>query len=160
MSNILFNGSLILTSISSNTILNSTSGILALILSIIFLNEEPAIVKFISVFFAVGGVSCIALSEGKSDEDNLIGDLLAFGGAVTFAALSVYIKGNAENIDLIITIGSVGVFNSVLMLPIIYLINITGLESFELPDKNTLILILINGIVGTLICDALWGKSI
>jgi len=55
--NYCFNLSLGLTSVASNTILSTTSGIFTLVLSVFILRESPEILKFFAVILAFGGVA-------------------------------------------------------------------------------------------------------
>jgi solute carrier family 35 protein F5 len=90
--NYFFNLSLGLTSVASNTILSTTSGIFTLVLSILILRESPEIMKFLAVILALGGVVCIALADENEGEEGVLGDIFAIVGAVFYALYSVVLK--------------------------------------------------------------------
>ena len=53
--------------------------------------------------------------------------------------------------------GFVGLFDAILILPIVVIWHMTGLETFELPPTADIwTLLLINGFVGTVLSELLW----
>ena len=160
VANYLFNISLGLTSVASNTILSTTSGLLTLILSIFLLKESPDIVKFAAAALSLGGVACIALSDENSGEDTLIGDILALGGAAAYAVYSVLLKKLANDVDMVLFFGFVGLINIVMFLPGFLIVNYSGLEPFEWPDPLALLCLILNAFFGTFVSDMLWALSV
>ena len=158
--NYLFNISLGLTSVASNTILSTTSGLLTLIVSIYALNESPDVVKFLAAGLSLGGVACIALSDENSGEDTVIGDALALGGAVAYSIYSVLLKKLASDVDMVLFFGFVGAINIVLFLPGFLIVNYSGLEPFAWPDSLALLCLILNAFFGTFISDMLWALSV
>ena len=53
-------------------------------------------------------------------------------------------------------LGFIGLFSLILMWPIILLLNFTQLEIFDWPSKEQWLLILVNGLCGTVISELLW----
>ena len=160
VANYLFNLSLGLTSVASNTILSTTSGLLTLILSIFLLKEAPDLVKFAAAALSLGGVACIALSDENSGEDTLIGDFLALGGAAAYAIYSVLLKKLANDVDMVLFFGFVGVINIVMFLPGFLIVNYSGLEPFAWPDPLALLCLILNAFFGTFVSDMLWALSV
>lgn len=157
--NYFFNISLNMTSISSNTILTSTSGIFTLVFSIIFLNTPSTTLKWLAVIISFGGVVCIGLSEEKSGSDSLIGDVFALFGAMLYAAYSVCLK-RLEKIDTVLLFGCIGFINFCVFLPGAALVNLFGLEHFKLPGHMEATLILANALIGSMFSDLLWAWSV
>jgi solute carrier family 35 protein F5 len=54
----------------------------------------------------------------------------------------------------------VGLFNFVLIIPLFFILNYTGYETFELPSRNALLVLTLNAILGTVISDFCWAKSV
>ncbi|CAG9315870.1 unnamed protein product [Blepharisma stoltei] len=158
--NYFFNLSLSLTSVASNTILSSTSGMFTLLLSIFFLKESPEIIKFLAVITATGGVICIGLSDDEGGSDNAWGDLFALFGAIVYATYSVFIKAKASNVDMVIFFGCVGAINVFLLFPGFIILNFSGIEPFEFPSATTLGLLFLNALFGTVLSDMLWALSV
>lgn len=94
--NYFFNLSLGLTTVSSNTILSSTSGIITLILSVCILKESPDVLKFIAVLIAFSGVLLISISDEGDGEEGALGDIFAFVGAIFYGFYSVLLKKKAN----------------------------------------------------------------
>jgi solute carrier family 35, member F5 len=57
-------------------------------------------------------------------------------------------------------LGMVGLFNSVLLIPVFVVLNYTGVEPFEWPNHQALEALILNAILGTVISDYCWAKSV
>ena len=57
-------------------------------------------------------------------------------------------------------LGFVGLSNDVLLLPLFFIFNATGIETFEWPTKKTLLLLTGNAFFGTLVSDYCWARSV
>ena len=158
--NYFFNLSLGLTSVASNTILSSTSSGFTLVLSVLLLKEPPEFLKFISVGVALGGVVCVALADEQEGEDSLTGDLLALAGALVYALYSVYLKSQTRDLDMILFFGFVGLWNILILLPGFLVVDLVGLETFELPGLIAFVALLCNALFGTVLSDLLWAFSV
>lgn len=54
----------------------------------------------------------------------------------------------------------VGLFNAVLLLPLFPLLNYTGIEVFEWPNEAALGGLTLNALLGTVMSDFCWAKSV
>tara|TARA_B110000285_G_C14979363_1_gene540556 strand:- start:93 stop:356 length:264 start_codon:yes stop_codon:yes gene_type:complete len=54
----------------------------------------------------------------------------------------------------------VGLFNSIGLLPLFPILNYTGIETFEWPNWKVIEGLTINAILGTVISDYCWAKSV
>lgn len=158
-SNYFFNLSLNLTSVASNTILASTSGIFTLIFSILILKEPSNILKWTAVLMSFSGIVCIGLAEDNLEKDNLIGDLFAVFGAVVYSVYSVCLKG-IEGKDLVNILGCMGAINFVLFMPGLFLLHFSGFEKIETLNLREAQLIVGNALIGSIICDLCWARSV
>lgn len=52
--------------------------------------------------------------------------------------------------------GFVGLWNLILMWPVFFILHFTGIEEFELPNEHQFLVLLINGLIGTVLSEALW----
>ena len=59
-----------------------------------------------------------------------------------------------------IFLGFVGLFNDILLLPVIYLFDFTGIEPFEWPNQQTLLMLTANALFGAVISDYCWARSV
>ena len=57
-------------------------------------------------------------------------------------------------------LGMVGLFNFVLIIPLFFVFNATGYETFEWPNREAIISMTLNAIIGTVISDYCWAKSV
>lgn len=61
-----------------------------------------------------------------------------------------------EKIDVPLFFGFVGLWNLLLFWPIVLILNFSQIEVFELPNRRQFIVLLLNGIIGTVVSEALW----
>jgi len=96
--NYTFNLSLSYTTVSSNTILSSTSGLFTLILGAITKTDKFTIMKLLSVALSFGGVVLVTLVDtNKSGTNSLFGDLLAIASAIGYAMYAILLKKKIPN---------------------------------------------------------------
>lgn len=93
------------------------------------------------------------VSYSDSTGRRILGDMLALSGALFYGLYTILLKrqiGSESRIDMPLFFGWVGVFNVVLLWPIIPLFHYTGIETFELPHGPALwLMLLLNAFVGT-----------
>jgi solute carrier family 35 protein F5 len=158
--NYFFNLSLSMTSLSSNTIISSSSGVLTLVLAIFILEDSPDILKFAAALLALGGVAMVAANDQGSSSESAIGDLLALCGALMYASYSVFLKARTEHLDIVLFFGCVGASNVILFMGGFFILNYTGFEPFELPSSVDWAVLCVNGLLGTVVSDMLWALSV
>ena len=54
------------------------------------------------------------------------------------------------------SVGFVGLFDAVLLLPLVVIWHFTGIEPFEFPSNNVWTLLLVNGFIGTVLSELFW----
>lgn len=57
-------------------------------------------------------------------------------------------------------LGFVGLINDIAILPLFFIFNWTGIEPFEWPNQETFLLLTINALVGTVLSDYCWCRSV
>lgn len=110
--NYTFNLSLALTSVSSNTILSSTSGLFTLILTVLMKVEKFNVIKLLGVLLTLGGtlyksmsylqlgVVMVSLSDTRNQgKDSIWGDVLALASAFTYALYVSLFKRQVKDED-------------------------------------------------------------
>ena len=65
-----------------------------------------------------------------------------------------------ENFKFSYFLGFVGLFNMVLLLPIFPILHYSNVETFEWPNKAAIEEMTLNAIIGTVISDFCWAKSV
>jgi len=162
--NYTFNLSLTMTSVSSNTILSSTSGLFTLIVSALLKVEKFSFFKLVGVLVSFGGVIAVSLSdERESGRENLWGDLLAIFSAITYAFYVTLFKKcvkNENRVDNTLFLGFLGLSNMLLLWPFFFIISAAGIEPFQFPQGNVILYLTLNSLGGTVFSDYLWLLSI
>eukprot|EP01060_Flectonema_neradi_P002707 TRINITY_DN11720_c0_g1_i1.p1 TRINITY_DN11720_c0_g1~~TRINITY_DN11720_c0_g1_i1.p1 ORF type:complete len:388 (+),score=57.93 TRINITY_DN11720_c0_g1_i1:32-1165(+) len=176
--NYLFNLSLVYASVSSNSILSNTSSLWTMLLSIIFLKEPATCVGVIAVGITVAGAAFVALSDHHSSSDSShhdhhhdddqhdnkkarIGDILALSSALCYGGYTVFMKKVVpEQIVMPIFFGFVGILVFVCGIPVLFILNATGAETFSLPRSDNIGMLGANALLGTNLSDVLWARAV
>lgn len=159
-----FNLSLDYTSVASNTVLSSICAPFTLILSWLFLKHTITWPKFLGVVMTVGGVCAIVFSDDSSSGSSTVGgDVLALSSALLYAVyvvgLAQFIKSDAQ-IDMSLLFGLLGVVNFVFGWPILLVLNWTGAEIITNPSGTIWLVLIANSLIGTVLSDWCWARSI
>eukprot|EP01119_Soliformovum_irregulare_P020317 TRINITY_DN6553_c0_g1_i2.p1 TRINITY_DN6553_c0_g1~~TRINITY_DN6553_c0_g1_i2.p1 ORF type:complete len:263 (+),score=63.36 TRINITY_DN6553_c0_g1_i2:350-1138(+) len=163
--NYFFNLSLSMTSVSSNTILSTTSGLFTLILGTILRIDKFSILKLLAVLVSFGGVVMVSLADksDSSQSDTVLGDILSLLSAVFYAGYSVLLKKRIDSEERLhgpMLLGFLGAINTVVLFPVLILFSVTGLEHFEFPTGKVFGFLTIQGLIGTVLSDYLWLLSV
>ncbi|KAI7864814.1 hypothetical protein BDF14DRAFT_1731481 [Spinellus fusiger] len=159
------NSSLAYTSVSSNTILSSTSGLFTLAISSFYGVEKLTWTKCIAVCTSFLGAVFISYADQSSqvaieNPFSLVGDLLAVMGALFYGIYTVFLKvkiGDESRVKMSLFFGYVGLFNFTIVWPIFFLLHWLNIETFQLPLNARLwAMVLVNAFVGSFLADYLW----
>ena len=170
-SNYFYNSGLASTSVSSSTVLCNTSSIFVYLIGLCLLKGtsfDP--VKALMVLASFSGIVIITLADEKgkdsSDQrDSFRGNLLSLLSATFYGLYAVILKKRVpeeqeSDFKFSYFLGFVGLFNAICLLPLFPLLNLTGIENFEWPNRVTLMELTLNAIFGTMISDYCWAKSV
>ncbi|XP_067928065.1 solute carrier family 35 member F5-like [Watersipora subatra] len=142
-------------------ILSSLSGLFTLILAAIW-SSGPAdkftLSKLFAVLFSAGGTVMICLSD-MSLEPVPIGAIWSVVGSLAYALYLVTLKRKVPDegkLDIPMFFGFVGLFNMLLLWPGLLILHFTQLETFILPTPLQWLLLVINGLIGTMLSELLW----
>jgi solute carrier family 35 protein F5 len=159
-----FNLSLSMTSVSSNTVLSSTSGLSTLILGTLLRVDSFSYGKLVAVGLSLGGVAVVSFTDTQDEgKDSLIGDMLSLLGAVFYAVYLVLLKKivkDESRMNARRFFGLVGLFNMFLLWPFAIILNFSGFEPFVFPTGMVWLYLTINGLIGTVLSDYLWLWSV
>lgn len=161
--NCLFNYSLAMTSVSSNTILSSTSSVWTLLLSRAILVHPITKAKLCAVGLVVGGSALVALADDSHGNNSIAGDVVALLSAFFYASYTTVLKWclpDEHRYSMGMVFGFVGVINLLLMWPGLVVVHLLGYEQFELPEPSVFGALVVNALVGTNLSDVLWAKSV
>jgi solute carrier family 35 protein F5 len=143
------------------TLLSTTSSLFTLLLAASFPSSNGdrfSISKLAAVALSLGGAVIVTISE-INEPQNTRGIVLSLLSAFFYACYLVLVKRKNdidEKIDIIEFFGFVGLWNILLLWPLFLVLNFTQLEPFELPNKRQFLILFLNGLIGTVISEALW----
>eukprot|EP01125_Pyxidicula_operculata_P015753 TRINITY_DN5375_c0_g1_i1.p1 TRINITY_DN5375_c0_g1~~TRINITY_DN5375_c0_g1_i1.p1 ORF type:complete len:356 (+),score=7.53 TRINITY_DN5375_c0_g1_i1:41-1108(+) len=164
IANYAFNSSLELTSVASSSIISTTSSFFTLILGAILKIEEFSVGKLLSIFICIGGVALVSIvDQGSTGSNPLFGDILCVGSAICYSVYTIFLRKHIPNEKLVsipMLFGFVGLFNFVLLWPLIFLLHYTGFEVFEIPPNLVIASLTANGLIGTVLSDIIWSLAV
>jgi len=169
LANWTYNQSLSMTSVTSSTIISTTSTLFSFILSVMFTGEKYTFIKLIGVFCCMGGTFMVAFGDqeygnSKQPTHEFAGDLIALFSAIAYSCYTVVIKKFVPNDDVIampLLFGYLGLFNIILLAPILLLLFILTKGSiFHHFSPRVFGLICAEGIFDDVLSDYLWARAV
>jgi solute carrier family 35 protein F5 len=125
------------------------------------------------VILSLGGFVTIAVQDfkdGKKSKDTSsykqgLGDGLTLVSAISYGLYATFLKvkipkEREESFRFTVFLGFVGLINDVILLPLFPLFNWIGLEKFEWPNGHTVALLSVNALIGTVVSDYCWARSV
>lgn len=173
LANLLSNACLSYTSVSNSTILLSTSSFFTLIIGALFKIEVITTQKVLALVVSIIGLYLITVSSSAATNDTVndastypnawLGNMMALLSAVVYGIyttlLKVCIGENESRINMYLFFGFVGLFNIILLWPVITLFNFIGIETFELPGSLHVWAIVLINAGTTIISDFCWALA-
>lgn len=167
LANVTFNYSLAYTSVSSNTIISNTSSLFTFVLGLCIGIDNFSFLRLTAICCSIAGVILVTFSDQSSSsegKDTLIGNLLTLFSAFMYGCYTTLLKKSIREDDnsapMPLLFGFVGLFNFLALWPLFFVVHFTGIEPFQLPDWNVLLMLLGNGLIGTVLSDLLWAMSV
>ncbi|GAM26182.1 hypothetical protein SAMD00019534_093570 [Acytostelium subglobosum LB1] len=163
--NYTYNISLDITSISSNTILSSLSGVFSLFISVAMKVDKFTIEKLFATIISLTGIIMVSYSDisGNNGNDTVIGDLLAVVGAFLYGLYCTMIKKLVISENLLpmpMLFGFIGLINFLVLWPGFFILNSIGFEVFAWPSGRVFLFLLFNGIFGSFLSDLIESYSV
>lgn len=143
------------------TLLSTTSSLFTLALAASFPSasgDKFTISKLVAVLISVAGAVFVTMSEIQEPQ-NSRGIMLSILSAFFYACYLVLVKrknDSDEKIDIIEFFGFVGLWNILLLWPLFLVLNFSQLETFEMPNRRQFLVLFLNGLIGTVLSEALW----
>ena len=119
--------------------------------------EKFTVRKLIGVLASLAGIILISSIDVSGDQDKnrgsfphkshkqiAIGDILALTSAVMYGIYTTVMKkriGDESRADMLLFFGFVGLFNIITLLPGLFVVHFTGIETFELPPTRRILVI-------------------
>ncbi|XP_042856729.1 solute carrier family 35 member F5-like isoform X2 [Penaeus japonicus] len=144
-------------------VISSTSGLFTLILAAVFPSSSAdkfTLSKLFSVLLMVAGVVLVSLEDISLEGATVpVGVVWALVGAVLYACYMVFLRRKVpteDRMDFSMFFGFVGLFNTIILWPGFPLLDVLGWETFQLPNKQQLLYMSVNGLIGTVLSELLW----
>jgi solute carrier family 35, member F5 len=143
------------------TLLSTTSSLFTLGLAASFpssCGDRFTLSKVFAVSISVAGALMVMMSE-LGEPQNSRGIVLSILSAFFYACYLVLVKrknDTDEKIDICEFFGFVGLWNIILLWPLFLILNFSQLEPFEMPNRRQFLVLFFNGMIGTVISEALW----
>ncbi|CAG9820957.1 unnamed protein product [Phaedon cochleariae] len=143
-------------------VLSSTSSLFTLILASLFPSNPVdtfTFSKLVAVILSITGMILVSFSDISIESKIPFGAVLSLFSAFFYATYLVFLRRKVDHedkIDIPLFFGFVGLFNLVLLWPMFFFLHFSKVEVFEWPTKEQLMLLLLNGLLGTVISEALW----
>ena len=171
------------TTVASATILNSTSSIWTLLLGALTRTEKFTWKKLCGVLGSLAGIVLISQVDLNSHDESpnntrralddfpdktpyelALGDSLALLSAVVYGFYTINLKKTTmsalpKSIHMPTFFGFVGLFNTVLLLPLFPILHFSGVEKFTLPPNAHIWMILLVNSISSLISDICWAYA-
>ncbi|GFT94442.1 solute carrier family 35 member F5 [Nephila pilipes] len=143
-------------------ILSCSSGLFTLILASMFpanSGDRFTLSKFLAVLLSIVGVTIISNADRGVQNYFPPGAVWSILGAFFYAAYVVLLRrkvDNEEMLDIPMFFGFVGLFNLLFLWPGFVFLHYTKVEEFQWPSKHQWLLLLCNGLIGTVFSELLW----
>lgn len=143
-------------------VMSSSSSLFTLLLAACLpsgLSDRFTITKFIAVLISIAGVVMVSLSEIKMEQSTPVGAGWALLGSFCYASYLVLLKRKVDHEDKMsipMFFGFVGLFNTIIMWPVFFVLHYTEVEVFSWPTKEQWEFIALNGLIGTVLSEFAW----
>lgn len=166
-----FNLSLKYTTVTSNTILSSASSLFTFFVSLAFLGEKFTWLKLVSVLLCMGGTIIVSLADSSTNANAVatnpvLGDIFALVSASLYAVYITMIRAKLpdENDGEVKAstaqfLGYLGLFNFLIFLPVVIVLDFIKLEPFHVLTWKQLGLIVGKGLLDNVVSDYLQVKA-
>ena len=154
-----YNSGLELTTVSSSSTIQSTSSFFALLISVLLRLEHLTWRKCAACGITILGTAIVAQFDGK--HGNFVGDVLSLLSSILFAVYTTILETmlyGTESVTMIF--GFVGLFIFAFGWLLIPLLHVSGVEAFVLPSLKSVMIVVCNALIGFVVADLLWARSI
>lgn len=146
-----------------STVVCSSSSIFVLLLCAMFPTSAAdrfSLSKCVAVCISVCGLILVTISDVYLEHMHIpSGGILSIVSAMFYSLYSVFLRRHAdqeEKIDIVLFFGFVGLYNCVLLWPLFFLLHYNTWEAFSLPDKTQWLVLLVEGLIGSVLPETLW----
>lgn len=126
--------------------------------------EKYSHMKLVAAFATIAGVALISGLDGLSfGRVSLYGDLVNILSAFIYSLYTLFLKkqcGPPGSVDVAMLFALIGLVILVGGIPGFFVLDVLGWEKFEVPSRKALGMLTVNSLIGTVLSEYLWAKSI
>jgi len=143
-------------------VLSASSCLFTLVLSAIFPStqlDKLSLTKVVAVLFTVSGVVLVSYSDLKLEEGIPLGSLWTLSGSIFYSSYIVFLRrkiDHEDKLDVPMFFGFVGLFCFLFLWPLFFVLHFSNHEHFDLPDREQMLALVVNGVVGTVLSELMW----
>lgn len=164
LSNYAFNVGLIWTSVASSSTISTLSSLFGLAIGAAMGVERFSLIKLASSCMTVIGVAVISMLDKKTGgKESAVGDVISVVSSFLYGLYAIQLKKripDEEKASMAMMFGYLGAIVAVSGWPFLFILHWTGVESFSIPDLRVVGLLLLNALIGTVLSDYLWARSV
>jgi solute carrier family 35 protein F5 len=102
-------------------------------------------------------ISSSKIELEHEDDSTMVGAAWALVSAMCYAIYLVLLLClSGDNLNIPMFFGFVGMFIMLMFWPGLVVMHLTGVETFQLPTREQVLYLGLNGLIGTVICELIW----
>lgn len=164
LSNYTFNIGLARTSVASSSTIATLSTLFGLLLGTLTGVERFSLAKLAAALLTVAGVAVVSWSDNtQRGSTTLLGDGVSVLSAFIFGVYAIQLKKRVPSehcASMAMMFGYMGAYVAVLGWPFLFLLHWTDVETFAVPSGRVVALLALNALVGTVLSEYLWARSV
>lgn len=153
-----------MTTVASSSTISTLSAFFTLCVGACIGVERFSKTKLLASFATTAGVALISIYDNKEHgKFSLIGDMVNILSAFIYAIYTTFLKkrsGPPGTLDIAMLFAFTGLIILVGGLPGFAVLDALGWEKFEFPSKRKALMLAVNALIGTVLSEYLWAKSI
>lgn len=164
-----FNLGLRYTSVASSSIIATMTSLFTLVFGAVSGVERFSYPKLVATLMSIAGVTMIVIMDEKAGPSHkwsdlsVLGDFISVVSASLYATYAVILKrraGPEGTTNIAMMMGILGGITTLVAWPGIFIVHWLSIEKFEWPHEDVLVSLFVNGMIGTVLSEFMWAKSI
>ena len=176
LGSILFSMALVYADITSVLVLSNVSWVFTFVLAYLFLGERVYLAKVLGSAVSFLGVYCLLSSEASSKVSDagefgqraLLGKCFTILSAGCYSLYATFLNAkmrsspfkNDSKFDISLFFGLNGLISFVVVLPLVFILHMTGVQPFEFPTQSVWFYLTLRAVVGNVVNDFFFGKTL
>lgn len=164
VSQVAFNLGLAWTSVSSSSTISTMSCLFTLAMGAAIGVERFSWAKLVASILTILGVATISGQDNNSQgKESALGDVISVVSAFLYGMYATYLKKRVpseEMASMAMILGFLGIVTAITCWPILIVLHWLKWEEFDLPSTRVVGLLILNALIGTVLSEYLWARSV